>query len=267
MSRITGRWRWIICGLLLGLLISTVPLGIPVPLGTLKGMAEAPKTQTIANPPEQNRLPTPRPHPMPPQLAQACEAIASPTAGTSQPRGYFDAVETLPVGYLVWSRFPVSIYVEPLTDVHESIRLRWNQAIAIALQDWGQYIPLEETSNPEAAAIRVRPVQPPIRQSSDGTFRAQSGETRYEFDVQRVNDDQVLMQKLSVAVKPGQATRQLEATLRHELGHAFGIWGHSRNPEDALYYSQVASPPTVSSGDIVTLCEVYRQPTSVGWPL
>ncbi|MGF1538494.1 MAG: peptidase [Elainellaceae cyanobacterium] len=237
------------------------------PLASLKVTAGVPETEAIASLIEQNRLPPPRPHSIPPALAQVCEAIASSGSDSIPPKSYFDAVETLPVGYLIWSRFPVSVYVEPLTNVHESIRLRWDQAIAAALQDWGQYISLEEIPNPETAAIRIHPVQPPIRRNPDGTFRAQAGETHYQFYLQHAGDTQVLMQRFDVSVKPGQAARQLEATLRHELGHAFGIWGHSSNPEDALYYSQVAVPPAVSAGDIMTLCEIYRQPTSIGWPL
>ncbi|MEO0406694.1 MAG: peptidase, partial [Cyanobacteria bacterium P01_A01_bin.135] len=94
-------------------------------------------------------------------------------------------------------------------------------------------------------------------------LRAQSGEARYE--IYRKSSG-TLAHRFEVMVKPGQATRQLEATLRHELGHALGLWGHSRNPEDALYYSQVSAPPAVSQRDVATLCQVYQQPTALGWP-
>ncbi|MGF1513112.1 MAG: peptidase [Elainellaceae cyanobacterium] len=229
-------------------------------------------------------LAAPRPHPMPTQLVQTCGAIAPETAleivperapeiapevapEAILPQSYFDAVKPSAVGYLVWSTFPVSIYVEPLVEGHEALRTRWDQAIAAVLQDWGQYLPLQRVPSADAAAIRIRPAQPPIRQNPDGTFRAQSGETRYALYAQETDDDPILMQRFDIAVKPGQADRQLEASLRHELGHALGIWGHSSSPEDALYYSQVSNPPAVSPGDIATLCEVYRQPTSLGWPL
>ncbi len=211
----------------------------------------------------ESRFAAPQQHPLPAQLAEACSAAPDVAR---RPTDYFSAIRPLPVGYLIWSQFPIPIYVELLTNDHESVAARWAEATALVLQDWGQYLPLQTVSDADTAAIRLYPVQPPFRYSADGTFRAQSGDTRYELYVQE-SGAPVLRHRLDVRVKPGQAARQLEASIRHELGHALGIWGHSRSPKDALYYSQVAAPPAVSAGDVATLCEVYRQPTSLGWPL
>jgi predicted Zn-dependent protease len=68
-------------------------------------------------------------------------------------------------------------------------------------------------------------------------------------------------------LSPSQTGNYVVAAARHELGHALGIWGHSPLQTDALYFSQVRNPPTISSSDVNTLKRVYQQPTSLGWSL
>ncbi|MGB3616440.1 MAG: hypothetical protein WBA10_21795 [Elainellaceae cyanobacterium] len=220
----------------------------------------------------QHRLYPLQPHPLPGQLERACNGVLASDPFRSRdaatgPAAYFDAIRPLPIGYLTWTDFPISVYVEPLTEAHETLVSLWQNAAAIALQDWGQYLPIDQVSSPAAADIQLRPVMPPLRYAADGTLRAQSGEASYDFYLDDGGDGQILRHRFTVSVKPGQAPRQLEASIRHELGHAFGLWGHSSDPNDALYYSQVRVPSPLSSRDVATLCEVYRQPTAIGWPL
>jgi predicted Zn-dependent protease len=56
----------------------------------------------------------------------------------------------------------------------------------------------------------------------------------------------------------------IASAARHEFGHALGIWGHSPQPEDVMYYSQVQSPPNISPRDINTLKKIYQQTTRLG---
>ena len=51
----------------------------------------------------------------------------------------------------------------------------------------------------------------------------------------------------------------------HEIGHALGIWGHSPEVTDALYFAQVRQPPLISARDVNTRKRVYAQPTRLGW--
>jgi predicted Zn-dependent protease len=53
----------------------------------------------------------------------------------------------------------------------------------------------------------------------------------------------------------------MEATALHELGHAFGLWGHSDEPADAMAAVPGATPiRRLSSRDRATLEWLRRQP-------
>ncbi|MDJ0525768.1 MAG: peptidase, partial [Microcystis sp. M53600_WE12] len=73
-------------------------------------------------------LPELKTHPLPANLAQWQEQ--------NQSGDYFDAVEISPVGALIWSQFPVKIYVH-------SDRSSWLSLVQQAIAEWGQYLPME----------------------------------------------------------------------------------------------------------------------------
>jgi hypothetical protein len=51
------------------------------------------------------------------------------------------------------------------------------------------------------------------------------------------------------------------------LGHALGLWGHSRDRRDVMYEAAVAQPAHLSIRDLNTLVKVYEQPTRLGWSI
>ena len=66
-------------------------------------------------------------------------------------------------------------------------------------------------------------------------------------------------------MSPELRAQALEATALHELGHAFGLWGHSDEPLDALAVHQGAKPVlTPTDRDKRTLDWVRRQPNRFG---
>ncbi|MEO0405845.1 MAG: hypothetical protein AAF289_00690, partial [Cyanobacteria bacterium P01_A01_bin.135] len=97
-----------------------------------------------------------RPHPLPDSLTSACQAPAP---------SYFEAIRGVPVGYLLWTQFPIRLSVEPLTNAHEAQVTRWQEAVASAVADWNQYLPIAVTGGSDAD-IRLRPVMPPLRRSA-----------------------------------------------------------------------------------------------------
>jgi predicted Zn-dependent protease len=201
--------------------------------------------------------PTRQAHPLPPSLAKA----------TGVEGDYFDQIKVTEAGYLVWSRFPVRVYVQPPeVTLRESQRFSlqqlqiWQQAAQQAVQEWQVYLPLQLVNQPDLADISVLPTAPSDRSRG----RVKAGETNFTIDL---DTDQILRHRMSVIARPNQATTAVLATLRHELGHAMGIWGHSPQFTDVLYFSQVAQPPPISARDINTLRRIYQQPTSFGWPM
>ena len=196
----------------------------------------------------------PKSHPLPPTLTQWQDKTNS--------GDYFSQVTPTQVGYLVWSQFPVQVYVEPPSSVSGEQAEAWVNAILQAVHEWSAYLPLAIVENPEVADITIVRKAPPLQTSPDNKIpRARSAQTTYVTYIK----NNILLHRFTILLSPSQTGQYLIASARHEFGHALGIWGHSPLQSDALYFSQVRNPPPISSRDVNTLKRVYEQPTSLGW--
>jgi predicted Zn-dependent protease len=201
-------------------------------------------------------LPSPKLHPLPPTLTQWTDRTNS--------ADYFSQITTTEVGYLVWSQFPVRVYVEKLQEISNQQAEAWVKNVSQAIQEWNTYLPLTIVEQPEIADIKIFRKAPPLQLSPDKKItRARSALTTYEL----YTSNNVLLHRFTILLSPSQTGNYLVAATRHELGHALGIWGHSPSQTDALYFSQVRNPPPISPRDVNTLKRVYQQPTSLGWDL
>ena len=220
---------------------------------------------TAASPSEV--LPPLQVHPLPPSLAQWQDTI--------NVSNYFKNIKNTPVGYLIWSEFPVSVYVEtpPATDNSaDSLRFQqWFQAVQDAIAEWDDYLPLQQIDNPETAAIVVMrsSIQRSIQLNPEtGLYdipRAITAQTNYKFYIDPTSHN--LSHQMTLNISPDLGQSATLAAARHELGHALGIWGHSDQQSDALYFSQVRDTPSISARDINTLKKIYQQPTRLGWKI
>jgi predicted Zn-dependent protease len=70
---------------------------------------------------------------------------------------------------------------------------------------------------------------------------------------------------VDVLVSPELRASVLGATAVHELGHAFGIWGHSPQSDDVMAIHQNQNPVLkLSKRDRVTLNWLYQRTTDFG---
>lgn len=218
-------------------------------------------TQTPKNPSEFIKIPSPsltspKPHPLPPTLVQWKDSTNS--------GDYFSEVKLTEVGYLLWSQFPIRVYVETPKQISAEQAQTWVNTVLQAVQEWNVYLPLEVVKQPEVANITIVRKAPPLQKSPNSNIpRARSAQTTYEL----YTNNKVLSHRFSILLSPTQTGNYLTAAARHEFGHALGIWGHSPLESDALYFSQVRNPPPISARDVNTLKRVYEQPTSLGWSL
>jgi len=201
-------------------------------------------------------LPTPKPHSLPPTLAQWQDLTNS--------GDYFSQITTTEVGYLLWSQFPVKVHIKRPQTINQEQAQAWVNNVLQTVQEWNNYLPLIVVEQPEIADITIERKTPPLELSRENKIpRARSALTRYELYI----SNHVLLHRFTILLSPSQTGDYLLAASRHELGHALGIWGHSSLQTDALYFSQVRNPPPISPRDVNTLKRVYEQPTSLGWAL
>jgi predicted Zn-dependent protease len=193
-----------------------------------------------------------QPHPLPESL----EKWQDP----NNQGDYFDKIESPNFGYLVFSNFPIKVYIEnPASDQN------WKENIASAILKWDNYLPLNLVEEPENADIEIIRKNPPLDPQKK---RASSAETRYQVSVKYTPQGfPYLSHRFTIWLSPTQTGKYIQAAVLHEFGHALGIWGHSPEPTDVMYFSQVREPPPISARDINTLKRIYQQPTRLGWPV
>jgi predicted Zn-dependent protease len=219
-------------------------LTLVIIVGLLITMSSFSSPRAIANYPSPTKV-----HPLPPSLLN--------WEDDSNSGDYFNQVTPVKVGYLVWSKFPITVAISaPKIDSNQANI--WIQDVLKAVEEWNSYLPLKVIENTEIADITIIRKSPPLQGNPP---RARSAQTIYNL----YSLNQYLSHRFTVLISPSQTGVYLVAAARHELGHALGIWGHSPIESDSLYFSQVRNPPPISVRDVNTLKRVYQQPTNLGW--
>lgn len=191
---------------------------------------------------------------------------------------YFPQIKSHLVGYFIFSKFPIKVYLDqpiyPINTANFSeLRFQqWVGAVKMAIADWNKYLSLVEVKTPEEADIILKRKHPPIKaefNQETGLYdlpRARSAQTRYDFYFSE-DKPPLLLHRMTIDISPDQNNDYILAAARHEIGHALGIWGHSDQETDIMYFSQVRNSPPISPRDINTLKKIYQQPTRLGWTM
>lgn len=196
------------------------------------------------------------PVPVTPLLRPAAPPIAAGAAD------YRHRLQTTPMGWPLQSTWCVWVEPpEPTTPIPQTTQ-RWQVAIAEALKEWQQVLPIALVGEPERAQVIVWRRRPPLGQDGTGRVRASHGRALLSLRSRGDRRAPTVEPRVDVLISPGQRKEAIQATALHELGHAFGIWGHSDQPEDAMAVSPGPHPILqLSERDRATVRWLYQQPT------
>jgi predicted Zn-dependent protease len=199
----------------------------------------------------------------PPQQQVRTLQVALERLPPGQRPGYASSIATTSLGPPVLKHWCVWVQPAAATPANRWDQ-RWLDRVSSALTTWRALVPLTLVDNPDQANVLIHRQRPARRQVA-GVWRASNGRTQLQVvDVQRQGRRR-LEPLVKVMVSPGLRAEALQATALHELGHAFGLWGHSSVPTDVLAISQGESPVLVpSQRDRLTLAWVMQQTTRFG---
>jgi len=199
----------------------------------------------------------------PPQQQVRTLQVALERQAPGQRPGYASSIATTSLGPPVLKHWCVWVQPAAATPANRWDQ-RWLDQVSSALTTWGALVPLTLVDSPDQANVLIHRQRPARRQVA-GVWRASNGRTQLQVvDVQRQGRRR-LEPLVKVMVSPGLRAEALQATALHELGHAFGLWGHSSVPTDVLAISQGERPVLVpSQRDRLTLTWVMQQPTRFG---
>ena len=172
--------------------------------------------------------------------------------------GYASQLKPSRWGWVAQKQWCIWVEPSPPTDRWAQ---RWQTAVNTALSTWGEQVRLVRVSNPDDAQLRLWRRRPPLQNG-----RASHGRALLQLQqVQRQGRKGFALEPLvEVLISPGQRQAAIQATALHELGHGFGLWGHSELSSDVMGAVPGAKPALeLSERDQQTLQWLFDQPSAL----
>lgn len=206
---------------------------------------------------------------MPPAAVQPAQDPPAPDPpATAATADYRHRLRSTPHGWPVLPHWCVWVEPAPAGMPADLWQQRWQEAVSRALDHWRSLLSLELVESPDAAHVRLFRRRPPLRGDREGRGRASHGRATLRLVQVDRGAGLRLEPWVEVLISPAQRSEAMEATALHELGHAFGLWGHSDDPRDAMAVSPGPQPVrSLTARDRATLRWLYSQPSRFGQPL
>ena len=132
----------------------------------------------------------------------------------------------------------------------------WLQAVEAALASWAELVTIHRSESRESAQVQILRRRPPLQRG-----RASHGRAELALATNKPGDPPRIEPRVQVSISPGQRSEAMQATALHELGHAFGMWGHSDQPQDAMAAVPGATPVLqLTARDRATFLWLQQQP-------
>ena len=180
--------------------------------------------------------------------------LCSLAAGNAYAEDYFDRITVASNGRLTrFDRDRITVYTD--TPPFESDAYNETLSQSLSLWEKGTQGKLKFELTPDAAAADIQikwAYQQDRRQSSEYVGEAMLIRGAEGFHVEI---EVSLRDRTSLKPHPPEI---VQTALLHEIGHAIGLWGHSDDPNDVMYFASTAKAPTMR--DIATWTKVSETP-------
>lgn len=172
------------------------------------------------------------------------------TVGKAYADNYFDRITVASNGRLTrFDRDCITVYTDTIPLEVEGYAEALRRSLSLWEQATEGKLQFDLTPDAAAADIRIKwAYQQDRRQSSEYIGEAMLVRGGEGFHVEI---EVSLRDRTSLQLHPPEI---VQTALLHEIGHAIGLWGHSGDPSDVMYYASTAQTPTAR--DIATWTKV-----------